>query len=342
VLSRRARLASLIDRSGFGDVVLRLRRKLPAHALTVLTFHRVAWRAAGADWDGDVIDSTPDAFEAQLDTVARHFTAVGVDDILGFLDGNPLPPIRSASPSTTATATTTTTALPLLQKHGLRAVFFIATSYVAERRVFLVGSRRLSHQARPQRGPGAATIRGASTCRWPARCRARCASSKTAFALDLPRFLDELARAAGVEWTAELEAKGSADLLMDWPMVRALAAAGMDVESHTHTHRLIGTLTGADLADELSRSRAMLSAELGRPVRALAYPAGGGQAITRPQIREAVRAAGYQLAFSTATGVNSLLGVPTLDRFSIHRVCMDLALHDFHFRTLLAVPFLRP
>jgi peptidoglycan/xylan/chitin deacetylase (PgdA/CDA1 family) len=341
MMSRRARLASWIDRSGFGEAVLRVRGRLPPHALTVLTFHRVAWRAAGAEWDGDVIDSTPDAFEAQLDHIARHFNTVGIDDILEFLDGKPLPPNPLCLSFDDGYRDNHDIALPMLVRRGLRAVFFIATSYINERRVFWWD--RLAYTIKHARN---STIELSYPARisWPlAGALPRALRlAKDTFALDMPRFLDELARAAGIDWTPELEAKGSADLLMNWPMVRKLADAGMDVESHTHTHRLLATLTSADLEEELRRSRDILSSELGRPVRALAYPAGGGAVIDRPRVREAVRSAGYQLAFSTASGINNLMGVPTLDRYGIRRVCMDLALHDFHFRTLLAVPFLRP
>jgi peptidoglycan/xylan/chitin deacetylase (PgdA/CDA1 family) len=77
----------------------------------------------------------------------------------------------------------------------------------------------------------------------------------------------------------------------------------MDVASHTCTHRVVQTLGDAALLRELEESKQRLEAELDRPVRALAYPVGQA-ARYEPRIRDAVRATGYELAFSNRAGVN--------------------------------------
>src|SRR5262249_44148887 len=92
--------------------------------------------------------------------------------------------------------------------------------------------------------------------------------------LDVDRYLDELGHALGVEWNREIEARYADHLIMTWDQVRALARAGMDVESHGRRHRVLQTLDGAALDDELAGARRDLEAELGRPVRAVAYPVG--------------------------------------------------------------------
>src|ERR1044071_10430366 len=94
--------------------------------------------------------------------------------------------------------------------------------------------------------------------------------------LDVERFLDGLAAALAVDWSPELEARHAEQLIMPWDQVRALARAGMDVESHCRRHRVLQTLDDAMLEDELVGSRRELEAQLGRPVRALAYPVGRG------------------------------------------------------------------
>ena len=74
---------------------------------------------------------------------------------------------------------------------------------------------------------------------------------------------------------------------MTWDDVRALAGAGMDIESHTRTHRVLDTLDRDQLRDELVGSRRDLEAQLGRPIRAIAYPVGRrrrcGSAARRPR-----------------------------------------------------------
>jgi peptidoglycan/xylan/chitin deacetylase (PgdA/CDA1 family) len=56
--------------------------------------------------------------------------------------------------------------------------------------------------------------------------------------------------------------------------IRQLAALGFDIQSHTHTHARLTTLTPAEALDELRRSRMALADVLGRPASVIAYPWG--------------------------------------------------------------------
>jgi peptidoglycan/xylan/chitin deacetylase (PgdA/CDA1 family) len=87
-----------------------------------------------------------------------------------------------------------------------------------------------------------------------------------------------------------------------WPLMSArqvgeLAAAGMEIGSHSATHgRLVGVDSG-QLEAEVSGSRASLAELLGVPVRGFAYPYGSMDAAARG----AVRAAGYEYACAVET-----------------------------------------
>src|SRR5206468_3912727 len=114
---------------------------------------------------------------------------------------------------------------------------------------------------------------------------------KTTPGLDIERFLDALCSALEVSWSREIEAEYSDGLIMQWDHVRALARAGMDVESHGRLHRVLTTLDDASLEDELLTSRVELEAQLGRPIRAIAYPV-GRRVAQHARIRQALIAAG--------------------------------------------------
>lgn len=61
---------------------------------------------------------------------------------------------------------------------------------------------------------------------------------------------------------------------MTWPQIGALAAAGMEIESHTIDHQDLG-IVGTDKARyELRFSRGMLAAHIHQAVQFLAYPSG--------------------------------------------------------------------
>jgi len=111
--------------------------------------------------------------------------------------------------------------------------------------------------------------------------------------------------------TWDLPLPGRRVLHLDWPALRALAAAGVVIGSHGARHRDLRRLPDAELERELAASRHDLEDRLGSAVRALAYPFGRSDG----RVRAAVRAAGYACAFSTWTPP----AAPPPDRFALRR-----------------------
>jgi peptidoglycan/xylan/chitin deacetylase (PgdA/CDA1 family) len=79
---------------------------------------------------------------------------------------------------------------------------------------------------------------------------------------------------------------------LTWDGVRALAAAGMEIGSHTVTHAHLADLPEERVVEELTKSKADLEAHLGAPVAVLAYPYNS----VRAGIERAAREAGYRAA----------------------------------------------
>src|SRR5690606_18810777 len=109
--------------------------------------------------------------------------------------------------------------------------------------------------------------------------------------LDIDRFLHDLHDAFEVDWNPDIERTHANNLIMSWNHVRALSRAGMDVESHSRWHRVLQTLDDRLLHDELAGSKRDLETQLGRPVRAIAYPVGRRVSHLK-RIRDAVMRAG--------------------------------------------------
>ena len=61
---------------------------------------------------------------------------------------------------------------------------------------------------------------------------------------------------------------------VDWPTLRAMADAGMSVQSHGHTHRYFDELPARQIRDELHRSKHTIEQAIGRPVTLFAPPGG--------------------------------------------------------------------
>lgn len=91
---------------------------------------------------------------------------------------------------------------------------------------------------------------------------------------------------------------GAAGALLDEHGVRALHEAGMEVGSHTLTHRDLRGLEGSELESELRGSKLAVEALTGEPCRVLAYPYG----FYDERVVRAAGEAGYELAFGWLPG----------------------------------------
>lgn len=89
--------------------------------------------------------------------------------------------------------------------------------------------------------------------------------------------------------------------LIDRPGLLEAMDAGLDIGSHTVSHRWLRHLRPREVEVELQASRVGLEDLLQRPVRSFAYPMGGWT----PAIRDQVAAAGYTSAITVDRGRNT-------------------------------------
>lgn len=102
--------------------------------------------------------------------------------------------------------------------------------------------------------------------------------------------------------------------LMDWPTIRALAAAGVRFGSHSVSHPDLGRLAPDRLEDELRASRETLEDHLGAAVEHFAPPYG----LTTPAVRRRI-AAHYHSSVGTRLGRagpdEDIFDLPRLEMF---------------------------
>lgn len=132
--------------------------------------------------------------------------------------------------------------------------------------------------------------------------------------------VEPLRRAAGLSpqlFVPTAELGGSAhwidgETVAGWDEVRALAATGVAIGSHTRHHRRLTRLAPEERDAELSGSLADLREHLPEAAAVIAYPNGDhDDAVCRATAR-----AGYEAAFTTEKGRNGA----TTDRFRLRRV----------------------
>jgi peptidoglycan/xylan/chitin deacetylase (PgdA/CDA1 family) len=103
--------------------------------------------------------------------------------------------------------------------------------------------------------------------------------------------------------------------VLSWPALRDIAAEGIEVAAHSHTHPQLDRVPAAVIGDEVRRPRGLLEDELGLAVDGFAYPFG----YWNRAVRAAVAAAGYRYACAvdelmTASGDDPL----TLPRLTVN------------------------
>jgi peptidoglycan/xylan/chitin deacetylase (PgdA/CDA1 family) len=342
-VSARRKLARLLDGVGVVGALLRLRGVVGLPWLTSLCYHRTAEPVQNGGLDGALADATPAQFDQQLSFLAQYFSFVGIDDIIAFLkNGKKLPKNPVFLSFDDGYRECLTVALPILERHGARATFFIPTEFIERRRLFWWDRIALAVQNADR---SEIEIEYPKPLKLDLSRSAESAKSqliqivKKTKRLDVERFLRDLEDACGRPLTPEAERRIVDESLMTWAEVAKLARAGMDIGSHTRTHRVLQTLDPAEHEAELLGSRRELEARLGTPVRSIAYPVGyslGGEAT----LRSAVERAGYDVGFTCRAGVMPTFASP--DALDVPRFLMDTSYDAQHFSAFASVPGLAP
>ncbi|MGW9400520.1 polysaccharide deacetylase family protein [Streptomyces sp. NPDC055642] len=92
---------------------------------------------------------------------------------------------------------------------------------------------------------------------------------------------------------------GGPDTMLDWDQVRELAARGVEIGGHSHSHPQLDRLDGDRLRSELILCKEIVSDQLGSVPASFAYPYG----YSSRRVREAVRETGYAQALAVGNGL---------------------------------------
>ncbi|MDT0349821.1 polysaccharide deacetylase family protein [Pseudonocardia charpentierae] len=120
--------------------------------------------------------------------------------------------------------------------------------------------------------------------------------------------------------------------MLDWGQLGEVAAAGVEIGAHSHTHRELDTLSRREAAWEVEHSGQRLRDELGLPVSTFAYPYG----YSNRDVRAAVRDAGYD----AACGVKNAYSHTGDDRWALSRILVERDLDTAALTRLVTWPVL--
>ena len=279
---------------------LRIAEFLSSRSLLVLTYHRVIPRDPGVAGQRPPNTLFTDEFEEQMAFVAKRYNVLAGDKLRAVIEGT-----ESISRYSLAITfddgyeNNFSHALPILQRHGLHAVFFLTTSLIGnkdqslwfdrlDRLLSIVPSAELSEWLRRHDSPLSASREE--------EIRPYFKNLPSARQSEILDGMEQQFRHAGVSKRDE-----TVYGLMSWDQVRLMASAGMTIGSHTASHQILAAVSPTEVQAELLSSRRRVEEETGRTCWCFAYP-NGARRDFRASDELAVRETGYLCAFTQISG----------------------------------------
>jgi peptidoglycan/xylan/chitin deacetylase (PgdA/CDA1 family) len=279
-------LTSLASRSGGGA------------RLTAFYFHRVPPQP------DPLLPGEPDArrFDAILGWIGSQFRVLDPLDACERLYAGTLPSRAAIMSFDDGYRNNFEIALPLLQRHGMKAVVFVATAFLDGSCMFNDRVIEAVRRAPSNSLPGD-TIASATDLPLRDDAERRAAISRTLDAIKgLPP--DERSdRVARIE--RALGAPAVDRLMMDTREVAAMSRAGVHIGGHTRTHPILCALDDASATDEIVGGLDDLAAITGKRPALFAYPNGRPGRDYDHRHVAMVDAAGCAYAFTTQPGAAS-------------------------------------
>lgn len=270
----------------------------PQARLSILIYHRVM-----AEQDAIFPnEATVETFDTQLFRLKAAFNILPLAEAVTRLKAGTLPARAACITFDDGYADNLTLALPVLQKHGLHATFFIATAYLNGGRMFNdTVIEAIRHCNTDEIDLGALGL-GRHIVNTP-----QAKHDAIAKILPLVKYLPLSQREKKVEELARMVSATPLphDLMMSTTQLKALHAAGMGIGCHTTRHPILANLDDSALRQEITEGKDFLESTLGERMALFAYPNGKPGTDYLPQQAAIVRELGFDAAVSTQWGVST-------------------------------------
>ena len=282
--------------------VLRWAARLRETGAAILMYHSVVEDPNQfSDSLGAITHSTR-VFQEQMELLARNFVPVDLLRIREFLEGARELPARAVAVTfDDGYHDNHTTAMPILDKLGIPAAFYLTVDGMEKRK--LPWPSRLRFSFRKTRQRQFTDSRGQS---WDLTDAAQRESAY----LKVCDQICTLAGAALEEAVGRIEQHLDArlpdqagDLMMTWEQAKDLAQRGHIVGSHTMTHPNLAFLDTRDAHRELAESKRRMEERIGCAVEHFSYPCPALFPNWTEQTLEQSRQIGYKTAVTTSNGL---------------------------------------
>jgi peptidoglycan/xylan/chitin deacetylase (PgdA/CDA1 family) len=258
--------------------------------LSILIYHRVLPQP------DPLLPSLPDVrlFDRQMALLKRCFRVMPLGMAVRHLQHGTLPERAACVTFDDGYADNAEWAVPVLQRHGLSATFFIASAYLDGGQMWnddvIAHVRRASSAALDMRALGCGVLPIATL-----------AQRRQAIDILLNR-LKYLPYDERLSISRRLAPRRPGDLMMRSDQVISLLADGMEVGAHTHSHPILAAIPDDAAKADIAEGKATLESITQVPVTLFAYPNGKFGPDYNERHVDMVRALGFSAAVSTTAG----------------------------------------
>jgi len=297
-MSKRGLAATMLKKSG----LLRIMEMSPSKpGILIVNHHRVG-DASSSRFDRDVFSASAEAFEMQLKYFKRYFNIVAGEELEALVTGKtPLKRTHIAITFDDGYLNDYTTSFQILKANDSVGTFFLVPQYVGSSIV-------------PWWDEIAYLVRNSPksqiTLQTPVPVTIQLGSDREQAIREVLRHYKRPDNHDGEQLLAEIREQAGCEIpvterrFITWEEAREMQAAGMSIGSHTQSHGILGQMSPEAQEWELSESRKNIEANIGHPVRSLAYPVGIRGAFD--ETTEAIaRRQGYTMCFSFYGGFNT-------------------------------------
>ncbi|MCC6915854.1 polysaccharide deacetylase family protein [Nitrosomonas sp.] len=261
--------------------------------LSIVIYHRVLPEPDLLTGEGGIAQ-----FEKGLSYLVNNFNVLPLSEAVNRLRSGTLPARAACITFDDGYADNAETALPILQKHGITATFFIASGFLDGGRMWndtVIESVRLARGDRLDLSSIDLGNHAITTLEQRQATLNRLIGKL--------KYQSHATRSELVEKLSTIIAARLPDnLMMTSAQVKQLHEAGMEIGGHTLTHPILASIDDAAARTEIAEGKAKLEAIIGTPLRLFAYPNGKpGKDYLSAHV-EMVKDAGFEAAVSTAWG----------------------------------------
>ena len=263
--------------------------------LSILIYHRVLARPDPL-FPGEV---DAQLFERQLRLLKRFYAPLPLAEAVQRLQDGSLPARAACITFDDGYADNAQVALPLLQRHGLHATFFIATGYLDGGQMW---NDTVIEAVRQAPAPVLDLRELGLDCLPVANLAQRQAAIATVLG-QLKYLPFDRRQQLAMQIRRQAGATAGAPAMLSTAQLRQLQAAGMELGAHTVSHPILSTLPEQEARLDIANGKHQLESLIQAPVTLFAYPNGKAGRDYGASHVAMVHSLGFKAAVATDWGV---------------------------------------